>query len=233
MQVHSRSMSVIRTELWMFLMTHRLDASLQEHVSNWIWALNVHGDSLPGCKFTGACQQLNLSSEFPWWLTAWMQVHRSISAIGFEFWMHMVTHILNAHSQEHISNWIWALNVLDDSQAGGKFTGACQQFNLSSEYPWWLTAWMQVHRSMSAIEFKLWMSLVTHSLDASSQKHVSNWIWALNVLDDSHTGCKFTEAYQQLNLNSNCLDDSQTGYKFTGACQQLSLSSPCSWWLTP
>ena len=47
------------------MVTHILDASSQEHISNWIRALNVHGDLLPGCKFTVACQQLNLSTECP------------------------------------------------------------------------------------------------------------------------------------------------------------------------
>ena len=173
-------MSVIRFELWMN-MTHRLDPRSQEHVSNWIWALNVRGDSLSRCKLTAACQQLNLSSECPEWLTAWMQVHRSMSVTEFELWI-----------------------VHGNSQAGCKFTGGCQQLDLSSEFPWKLTPWMQVHRSTSEIEFELWMSLMTHCLDASWQEHVSNWIWALNVHGDSLPGCKLTGACQQLNLSSEC-----------------------------
>ena len=229
----------------MSMMTHYLDASscqqlnLSSECPWWLtpWmqvhrsmsaigfrALNSYGDSLPGCKFTGACQQLNLSSECPWWLTPWMQVYRSMSAIEFELWISIVTHCLNASSQEHVSNWIWALNVHGDSLPGCKFTGACQQLNLSSECPQWLTGWMQVYSSMSAIEFAFWMSMVTHSLDVSSQKHVSNCIWALNVHGGSLPGCQFTGACQQLNL-TNVHGDSLSGCKFTGACQELNLSS--------
>ena len=154
----------------MSMVTHSRDANSQQHmtyqqlnssseypwwlavwisslISNWIWALNVQGDSLPGCKFTRACQQLNLSSECPGWLTYWMQVHRGKSAIEFELWMSMVTHSLDAILWEHVSNWIWALHICDDSLSGCKFTGAYQQLNLSTECPGWLTFWMQVHRS--------------------------------------------------------------------------------------
>ena len=151
MQVDS-NMSAIEFELWMSIVTHSPNASSQEHVSNLIWAQNVHGDSQAGCMFTGGCQQLNLSSECPWWLTPWMQDYRSMLAIEFKLRMSMVTHKLDASSQQYI----------------------CQQLNLSSECPWWLTIWMQVYSSMSAIKFELWMSMVTHSLDACSQEHVSN-----------------------------------------------------------
>ena len=158
---------------------------MQVHRSNSIWALNVHGDSPARCKFTWICQQLNLSSEYPWWLTLWMQVHRSMLAIEFKLWMPMVTHKLDASSQEHVSNWIKALNVHGDSLSGWKFTAACQQLDSTYECPWWLTNLMQVHMTMLAIGFELWISMVTHSLDASLQEHVSNWIWALNVQGDS------------------------------------------------
>ena len=181
MPVH-RSMSAIGFKLWMSMVTHSLDKSSQHHVSNSIWVL---GDSQAGCKFTGACQH-------------------------FELWISMVTYSLDSSSQEHVSNWIWVLNAHGDSLPGCKFTGACQQLNISSECPWWPTAWMQVHSNMSEIEFDLWMSMVTHKLEASSHDYVSNWILALNVHSDS-----------------------LPGYKFTGACQALDLSSECPWWLTP
>ena len=107
---------------------------------------------------------------------------------------------MQVHRSIYISNWIWALNVQDDSLSGCKVTGAYQQVKLSSECPGWHTPWMQVHRSISTIEFELWMSRMTHYLDASSQEHISNWIWAQNVHGDSPPGCQFTTAHQQLNL---------------------------------
>ena len=218
----------IKFELRMSRETHSLYASLQQHISNWIWVLNVQGDSLPGChcKFTGAyisaiqfelrmsmvahCldaiassqehiyQQSDLSSECQWWLTGWMQVYRGMSAIGLELRMSRVTHSLDASSQEHIGNWI-----------------------------------------------ELIMSRVTHYLDTSSQEHISNWIWALNVHGDSLSGCKFIAAYDKsavefelwISMVTHCLDkssqehvsnwiwamniqdDSLSGCKFTRAYQ--------------
>ena len=46
-------------------MTHCLDAVHRSMSVIEFLAQNVQGDSLPGCKFTVACQQLNLSSECP------------------------------------------------------------------------------------------------------------------------------------------------------------------------
>ena len=165
-------------------MTHSLDASSQVHISNWIWAPNVHGDSLPGYKFTAA-----------------------MPVIEFELRMSRVTHCLGASSQVQISNSIWALNIHDDSLPRCKFMWACEQLNLISECPWWLTPWIQVHRSISAIEFELRMSMVTHILDTSTRsisaiKFYPRMSRVTHCLDTSASSQE--HMYQQSNLSSEC-----------------------------
>src|SRR5271168_3989443 len=124
-----------------------------------------------------------------------MEFQSSMSAMEMEVRTSTATHRLDGISEQQVSNGNGGQNINSNSQPGGNFTAACQQWKWRSEHQQQLTDWMEFQSGMSAMEIRI--STATHSLDGISEQHVSNGNGGQNINSNSHTGWNFRAACQQ------------------------------------
>src|SRR5271168_467422 len=177
--------------------THILDGISQQHVSKANGGQNINSNSHTGWNFRAACQQGKWRSEHQQQLTYWMEFQSSMSARQMEVRTSTATHILDGISEQHVSNGNGGQNINSNSQPGWNFTAACEQWKWRSEHQQQLTAWMELQSSLSAMEMKVRTSTATHSLDGTSEQHVSNGNGGQNINSNSQPGWNFRAAGQQ------------------------------------